>query len=225
MSASRVFSFDDPHQYGATIRAATVDLFPTAKGRFHADLMQIDLDRLWLQRARENLPRICQGAVNAGRVVIEFLIGDQPAIKHSGIAVSPGEIVVNDSAFNHRRSFAPCHSGTMSLTHRDLAVLQHTLVGREIKAPSVTEVFRPAPALMANLLTLHQAVAQLATTSPAKLAHPEITRALEQGLTHAFIRCLAGGLGGKAHVSHIHHSKILARFEELLLANSDRSLY
>jgi hypothetical protein len=91
MGASRIFTFDDPHQYGATIRAATMDVFPTAKGKFHAELIQIDLDRLWLQRSRESLPRICQGSVNEGRAAINFLIGDQPAFKHRPIrAHAPG---------------------------------------------------------------------------------------------------------------------------------------
>jgi hypothetical protein len=53
---SHIFSFTDPHPYQAAIRAANVEILPTTKGNFHADLMHIDLHRLWLQRGRESLP-------------------------------------------------------------------------------------------------------------------------------------------------------------------------
>src|SRR4051794_36484570 len=109
MPASRIATFTDPQAYQAAIRAATVQVFPTTGGDFQAELVQINLHRLWLQRGRESLPRLADGAVNAGRVAFEFLLGsDQPPFRHSGIDLSPDEVVVNGWDATHRRTFAPC---------------------------------------------------------------------------------------------------------------------
>jgi hypothetical protein len=37
------------------MRAADIELFPTSKGQFRAELTEISFDRLWLQRGTENL--------------------------------------------------------------------------------------------------------------------------------------------------------------------------
>src|SRR5512132_30191 len=133
MSSSRVFVFADPQQYQAAIRGATVEVFPAIAGNFRAKLMQIDFDRLWLQRGCERLPRIMNGPAHADRAGIEFPIGtDQPMIRHRGIDVAPGEIVFDDTDTVSRRSFAPCDWGSMSLTLADLAAAGRALVGREL---------------------------------------------------------------------------------------------
>ena len=104
MPASSAFGFTDPHRYQAAIRASNIELFSTAKGGFNAELTQIDLDRLWMSRGSESLPTISHGKITARRVVQEFLDGgEQPAIQHNGIEVSPGEIVINDGRLVHRR--------------------------------------------------------------------------------------------------------------------------
>src|SRR6516165_9533882 len=115
MPSSRIFTFTDPHQYQAAIRAAHgVQVCPTAKGDFRSELIQIDLNRLWMQRARESLPRIIFAAVKKDRAAIEFPIGE-PGFRHHGIDVSSGEIVVDGVDSAHRLSLGPCHWGAMSL--------------------------------------------------------------------------------------------------------------
>src|SRR5262245_44085148 len=121
MPSSCTFTFDDPHAYGAAIRGVnSLEVLLTTKGKFQGELMQINLDRLWLQRCRENLPRILRVSMSADRSAIEFPIGTSQS-RYRGIDVSPGEIVVHDSASVHRRTFASCHWGSMSLTPADLA--------------------------------------------------------------------------------------------------------
>ena len=86
-----------------------------------AELTQLDLPRVWMQRGRENLPRIFHGAVSAKRAVIGFLTSaQQPPMYHCGAVVAPGDIIVNDPLPMHRRSEAPCQWGSMSLTSDDL---------------------------------------------------------------------------------------------------------
>jgi AraC-like DNA-binding protein len=57
------------------------------------------------------------------------------------------------------------------------------------------------------------------------LTHPEVARALEQALLHAMITCLTGGRPVETCPRIHHHSRVIARFEEFLAANHNRSLH
>ena len=95
MPWSKVLSFTDPFPYQAAIRAADVELYPTARGDFHAELTQINLDRLWMQRFHERLPQVYASKIRPGRRVIGFLTDeDQPTLLHCGRDISPHDIVV-----------------------------------------------------------------------------------------------------------------------------------
>ena len=58
MPFSTVCAFTDPDAYRAAIRARKVEGVLTARGNFHAELTRIDFDRLLMQYAEENLPRV-----------------------------------------------------------------------------------------------------------------------------------------------------------------------
>jgi AraC-like DNA-binding protein len=74
-------------------------------------------------------------------------------------------------------------------------------------------------------LNLHEAAGHLAKTAPDILAHPEVARALEQGLTHAMVTCISGGETAETSGAHHRHAVIMRRLEDLLEANPDRTLY
>ena len=57
MAWSKVLSFNDPHPYASAVLAADMQVFPTAKGEFHAGLTQVVLNKLRMQRFEENLPQ------------------------------------------------------------------------------------------------------------------------------------------------------------------------
>jgi AraC-like DNA-binding protein len=226
MPASRIFEFTDPHPYQETIRAAQIELFPTTKGDFRAALLQIDLNRLWMQGGCESLPSVSHGLTSPERASIKFLVGlDQPAFQHNGIDVLLGDIVFNDRRPMHRRYFPPHYWGAMSLTPADLAAAGRVLVGRELSVPPVTRIVRPAPDLMAHLVMLYTSTVQLARTSPEKLAHPEVVRSLEQALIRAMIRCLTEGTTAEEGVTVRYHTAVMARLEDFLAANHDRPVY
>ena len=97
MPTSRVFQFTDPDRYQTAIYTSNIELFLAAKGDFHAELIQIDLDRLWMQRGSINVPTVPHGVVTAERAVIEFLTdADQPSYQRNGVGVKPGKIIVDD---------------------------------------------------------------------------------------------------------------------------------
>ncbi len=94
MPWSNVLSFTDPFPYQGAIRAADVELLPTSRGEFRAELTQINLNQLWMQRFCEKLPQVFASKIRPGRTVIGFLTGEQPAIQHCGMDLSPRDIVI-----------------------------------------------------------------------------------------------------------------------------------
>ena len=226
MSASRVFDFSDPYPYQQSIRAAQTEIVVTAGGRFRAELVQIDLPRLWLQRGRESLPRIFNATLSAERTPIGFLAGDQAAVRHDGLEVPCGDIIFNASASAfHRRTSARTQWASMSLTPADLAAAGRTFAFEDLATPRLTHVVRPPPVFMSRLLHLHAAAVQLARITPERLSRPEVARALDHALVHAMIACLTGGDRAEPGARGGQHAAVIRRLEELLEANHDRPLY
>lgn len=226
MFRSRTYTFDDPLQYGPAIRAAEIEMYPTSAGPYRSSLVQCNLDTVWMQRMTEHNARVCHGAVIPTRTIIEFLIdADQASIRHSGLEVTPGMVVVNDPSQTHRRSFGPCRFGTMSLANEQLDLLALSILGRELGGPAPSRAFRPGEENLANLISLHTAAADLAVNTPDTLAHPEVARALEQGLARAMVHCLADEDDDEHQTASLRHAAVLGRLDEVLAETPDRPIY
>ena len=226
MSRSTVLSFTDPFAYQSAFRSVEVELFPTAKGKFYAELTHVSMSKLWIHAAHEDLPRIYVGVVKPHRTVIGFLTGpNQSPMMHCGMAVPPGDIIINDSDMMHRRTEANCDWGSMSLPKEDLDATCQAVTGHEYAGLPSKRLVKPAPDLMSHLLKIHGMVDQLAKTMPDILSLPEVARALEQQLTLVMIRCLTDGEPKSMTAGGRRHDKIIVRFEEFLEANPDRPLY
>jgi AraC-like DNA-binding protein len=222
-----VVKFSDPQAYQAGICPAQVELFATAKGNFSAALTAIKLPRLWLQSGRETLPRVANAAVGKDRLALFFLNGaDQAPTRHSGRVLAFDEIVASAAgSMQHLRTDGPCHWATLSMSRNDFTSTSYALAGRDLIKSSVTQYHRsPHPAVL-RLLKLHQAAGQLAENQADILARPEPARALEQSLLHAMISCLGESTLVPTGWGALHHTTIVARFEELLAANYDRPFH
>lgn len=220
MPQSRVLKFSDPDAFQAAFRAVDVNLLVTAKGNFHADMMQVDLGRLLMQQSVDSLPRIMRATIGPTRVPITFL-GDmrQRSIHLGGTEFRPGEIIVwGRNATGHLRTAAASRNASMSLTHDDLAAAGRAIAGREISAPSNTVVARPSPRLMARLMRLHRATTHLARTAPNVLANRTVAKALEQELIHAMVNGLSGDMPRETERHGRQHTRIITRFEDFLEA-------
>jgi AraC-like DNA-binding protein len=223
---SRVFSFDDPLACQAAIRSADVEVFPTAKGSFHAEHTQIGMNRLWMNRFRVSLPQVNTVAVKRGRRSISFLTEPNSSpFRHCGLDVQPGDIIVNRFDVIHERSGANLHYGTMSLPIDDLGAAAETIIGREFPKTPHKRIIRPDSALMLRLLRLHKGVGQLAHDCPDILELPPVLRALENELIHVMVRCLAEGAAVEPTAGRCRYDTIVARLEEFLETNPDRPLY
>jgi hypothetical protein len=73
-----------------------MQLFPTVKGEFRAELTQVVMNELWMQRFRENLPRVHKGSVRTGRRVFTFLTEDQPEVYNRGRVLALGAMCSED---------------------------------------------------------------------------------------------------------------------------------
>ena len=221
---SKFLTFADPFQYTEAVRAADMQIFPTAKGEFRAELTQVTMNELWMQRFDENLPRVHKGAARPGRRIFSFLTEDQPEVRNRGRLLSLGELCADDHEMQHAVTSGNYHFGCMSLRPEELAAACKALVGSEFDTEGSTRFMRPNPDLMERLLKLHEMAARFGKTVPEFFELPEVVRAIEQQLIHALVRCLADGnvstINGRA-ISH----KIIARFEEFMEANPNSPLH
>jgi AraC-like DNA-binding protein len=227
MLSSAVLTFADPYDYQRSVRAADLKVIVAARGKFQATLTRIDLNRLWMQRSRLSLPTVTHSTVHKDRNPIFFLAeAEQIPITHSGIRISPGDIVFNSSgAEHHHRTSANTLWGAVSLTADDLATFGQVFGGRDLTAPVSTRVVRPQPLLMSRLLKLHKAAADLAAIAPEILSHPEVAKALEQELVRTMIACLTDSATEESYRSNRHRSEVMRRFERILDAYPNRPLY
>jgi AraC-like DNA-binding protein len=176
--------------------------------------------------AHEDLPRVYVGMVNPHRSAIGFLTKpNQQPMMHCGMAVSPGDIIMNDTDMMHRRSEANCDWGSMSLPKDDLDATCQAVTGREYAGAPSKHLVKPAPDLMSRLLKIHEMVDQVAKTMPDILSLPEVARALEQELILVMIRCLTDGEPKSMTAGGRRHDTIIVRFEGFLETHPDQPLY
>jgi AraC-like DNA-binding protein len=226
MPWSKVLDFTDPSPYQSAIRAADVELYPTSRGEFSAELTQINLNQLWMQRFHEKLPQIFACKIRPGRKVIGFLTSaNQPTFRHCGINLSHRDVVVGSYEVMHHRTGGDSSYGSMSLATNDFDAACRAIVGHQLSESPPKHLVRPSAALMSRLVDMHEMAGRIAKTAPDILAFPEVVRALEQELIHLMIRCLAEGESSGMTSGGWRHEAIIARFEEFLEANPDQPLY
>jgi transcriptional regulator GlxA family with amidase domain len=86
-------------------------------------------------------------------------------------------------------------------------------------------VLRPTPRDTARLRRLHAQACRLAETKPRILAHPEVARAIEQGLIQALVTCLTAAKVQEDGADNRHYAGIMVRFEEVLAEHLGRPLH
>jgi hypothetical protein len=169
--SSRTLTFSDPFPYQKTLRLADVELLPTTKGDFRAELTQINLDKLWMQCGSETLPHVVAGTVKPVRRGILFNSKAQVSV-YRGMNVCPGGIIVHNGDFEHRRNEPNCNWGSMSLAHDDFNAACKTITGSEFVGRALEQLVRPDLALTSRLLDVHATIGQIAKTTPDILQLP-----------------------------------------------------
>lgn len=225
MAWSKVLRFTDPYPYTKAVLTADMQIFPTAKGKFEAQLTQVVMNRLRMQRFEENQPRVHKGAIARERKVFTFLTADQPEVSNCGRILSLGEICADDYEVQHVVTRGSYRFAAASLTPEDFAASCKAIVGFELDPDRSNRFMRPPPELMQRLLMLHQTVGGIARTTPDLFDLPEVVRALEEQLIHALVRCSTEGIVAPISGGSLRERGIVAKLEEFLEANSDAPLY
>jgi AraC-like DNA-binding protein len=226
VASIKALCFSDPLPFQAAISTADLQLLPTARGQFRAELTKVCFDQLWMQRFYQNLPLINAGAMKPGRRVFTFFTSAEPAaMRHCGMDVLSGDIIVNNFDEIHQQTEAEFRLGSMPLTTRALDAACKAITGREFSGSPLKHLVRPNAALMSRMLKLHEMVGQIATTISEVLEVPEAARSLEQQLIHILVRCLTDGVSVRMTCGGHRHDKIVAKFEEYLEAHPDKPLY
>ena len=223
---SSIASFSDPHPFQNAIRVGDFDVIPTVRGDFQSELMRIDLQKVWMQRASEGLPRIIRGSITTDRVVITFLTAEaQAAMQYSGMELTPDDVAFTGSGLMHVTSSAACDWGSMSLSPDDFVTASEAITGRQIDLPSATRLFRPSPEILGRLRAVHRAVGDLARSEPETLALPGVTRTFENELTNLMIRSLNDGEPVKLTAASNRYRMLVGRFEEFLNMKRTQPVY
>src|SRR5260370_20937641 len=164
MPQSRVFAFADADSYRIAFRAAEVSMLVKSNGAFHAELTQIDLNRLWMQRGSDSLPRLVRAQIDVKRVPILFFAdANQASMQVGGEEVSPGQVVLyRPGSTTHQPTSASFRWAAMSLTLEDLAAAGGGMAGAGLAGGAGPEGFRPVPQPKARPRVLHDEAERLA---------------------------------------------------------------
>ena len=226
MPSSAVHTFTEPAEYVAAIRAMTIDLTVTGRGRFSGKRTRIDLHRLWMKRLSENLPRIVHSAFVSGRAIVTFWIHTGPGLLWSGAPLLPTNIVRHVEGENaFQCSPGPAHWGAMLLPVADMVSIGATLAGLDLTPPKDPLILTPRPVAMARLQQLHAVAGQLAEDAPEIIGNPDVARGLEDELIEAMVGCFAESKAGEDSVARRQHELIMRRFRMAVEEKPDQSLY
>jgi methylphosphotriester-DNA--protein-cysteine methyltransferase len=222
MHGSGTGIFDSPDAYQARL-PGTGTLLVLQPAQFQARLTWLELPRVHLLRAHENVPRIRFVTLPADRVFVVFPLHRCSTLTCGGIDIRRGEFLFHAlGASLHERIGTPCVWGLVSLSLETLLVSSRALLGRELGPPPGSLILRPAPADRLRLLRLLTQAARIAETRLAHIGHPEVVRSLEQDLISALITGLNARRRTVPSSEQELHRALMAHLETILAGNADR---
>jgi AraC-like DNA-binding protein len=225
MAENGTATFADPDDYQTGIRDANVNVIVTGGGDFNARLTWLNLRRLHVLRACENLPRIAFISLSPAQVFVSFPTSESPPLIYSGLGLQFGDVVFHSCGERtHQRTSGESQWGLISLPSEQLAACAKALTGLEITSPPGGRVLRPLRSAALRLLRLHSKVCRLAETRLKLISNPEVARALEQELVYALVNCLMADNANSNLKTNRHHADIMARFEDALTAHGSPQL-
>jgi AraC-like DNA-binding protein len=225
MQRSGTARFTDADDYRENIRGAKVDFVFNSQRNFEARLTWVEFRHLRLLRGQENLPRVAHIAFAPDLICIAFPLSHNPPQACNGIELQPGNIILyGQDESVHRLTRGASRWGSISLAPEHLAACGKALAELDLAAAPAARILRPSRLDAARLRSLHAKACRLAETKPKLLAHPEVSRAIEQDLIHATVNCLASSEAHEYSGPERHHIKIMERYEQVLAKHSEEQL-
>ncbi len=93
MAENGTATFANPDDYQAGIGDAIVNLIVTGGGDFNARLTWLNLRRLYVLRAFENLPRIAFFSLSPAQVFVSFPASEGLPLTYGGLGLQFGDVV------------------------------------------------------------------------------------------------------------------------------------
>ena len=147
-------SFADPDQYQAAIRGGDSLYALLGRGTFHAELTDIEVGGLKLQRGRESLPRLAASGIPSNKVGVVLWAKDRRLPVVRGVQIRPGEILcLGPGVQSHHRTSGPNEFTALIMNSSDLLRVANELTGDEFTVANGT-VLRPPDHLLTRLLSL-----------------------------------------------------------------------
>jgi AraC-like DNA-binding protein len=225
MVTTAIVTTTDVDQFRRAIRPIS-EVTITGRGRFSAKVIRIDLQQLWMTRARESLPRIWHVEMGRERTGISFSTEPGPAIGWRGAQIAAHEVIpVRPGLCGWHRLFGPTNWGAVSLPDAYLAEIGASVAGRNLLPSRETIAMAVPPAALARLRRLHAEAARLAENHPKILASPGATHGLEQALVEAMLACLRPADIREDAGAFRHHAAIIKRFRAMAEARTDQAVF
>jgi AraC-like DNA-binding protein len=226
MTSSAVRTFTDPDDYAALIRNTKADMTVTARGKFTAQLIRIDVHQLWMQRFSDNLPRVGHSAGGRGRVTISFRSLPGPSLLWGDEEMQLTNIVRHaEGESTFQRSSGSASWGAMSLPIADAVAIGETFGGCDLAPPKTSFIVNPRPSALAKLRRLHAAAGDLAKEAPEIIANADAARGIEQALIEAMVACLGHPEAHETRLAQGQHAIVMRRFRRVVEENPEQPLY
>jgi len=211
--------FTDAEGYQANLPDVTTDLVVAQAGLFGAQLTWAKFPHLHLLRARENLARVAHISLPPTLVFVSFSTRPDVGLFWNGLALRADDMVFHGCGERlHQRTTGPSHWGFLALAPAFFGVYGSALAGRDLVAPAAGQILRSPTLDLRRLLDMHARVGRLIETSPRRLGHPELIRALEHELLHALVTCLTSGEGQEGPPRWRRSIEVMTRLEAILAA-------
>jgi AraC-like DNA-binding protein len=214
-----------PDHYEASLRQAHIELVITSRGEFKAHTTWAELHCLQLLRCQEDVPRIGYLSLAPQLAFVAFPTGSGPPPVWCGTELQAQDIMLHSRGGRlHQSTAGPCIWSLIALDPQQLEKNGRALSGKPLSLPPAGRVLRPSSRDAARLRRLHAQACRLAETKPKILAHPEVARAIEQGLIQALVTCLTAAKVQENGAVKRHHARIMIRFEEVLAEHLSQPL-
>jgi AraC-like DNA-binding protein len=219
-------SFVDSDEYQASVRGGDSLYSLLGRGEFRADLTDIEIGQVRLQRGCESLPRLAAWGTPAnqiGIVVWPPRKSQLPIVR--GAQIQPGDMLCFGQGMqSHHRTFGANEFMTLMLNSADLTQAAHAWTGRELVVAS-GQVLRPPKNLLVKLISVAQSAMRIGDTMPEVFASAQAAKGLEQALLQSMIMCLQQGELRKEGALRTGRAALAKKLEEAIDANLDQPLH
>jgi AraC-like DNA-binding protein len=219
-------TFLEPDRYEESLAQAQIEAVLVPRGKFNARLTRAELHHLLVLRCEEDFPRVAYLQLSPGPAFVTFPAesASLPPL-WSGREMRRGDIMFHSRGERlHQSTAGPLVWNVIGIDPAKLEYYGRALSGGPFSLPPEGQVLQPSPRLAAQLRRLHKQICRLAETKSKILSHPEVARAMEQGLIQSLIACLTTASIRTNGYAKRHHARIMVRFEEVLAERLGRSL-